>query len=300
MIYPIDNVGVYELDYKIRNKKDLVMTNINIFVGLCCILSVNAIANAGTSNISQIKPGYQWQGMYLGGSVGGAWGKSDFATDVGVFTLNTYFSSQANILSVNNSGSHSIYPNAFIGGIEAGNNWVSTNNMLYGLVLDFSSLHINDSYNANNVAYPKTYPAIYSMQTSIKTDWLFTARGRVGLISDRSWPMLYATGGLALTNLQVSNSFSDNATSRGFGQQTTTKNTKAGWTAGVGAELPVIQNVSLGVEYLYVDFGRVSTIGQVTNLGRFRTPFAGTNISPLNTSVNLRENLFKVIANYKF
>ena len=71
--------------------------------------------------------------------------------------------------------------------------------------------------------------------------------------------LIYATGGLAVANVEVS---IDNL---GFdGDNYSDSDTLTGWTAGAGVEYRLTENVSVGAEYLYVDLGTVETNYEIT------------------------------------
>jgi outer membrane immunogenic protein len=72
--------------------------------------------------------------------------------------------------------------------------------------------------------------------------WYGTLRGRLGYAADRFMP--YITGGLAYGKVE--------ANVPGFGSQS---ETQLGWTAGVGAEYALTNNISWKTEYLYMDLG---------------------------------------------
>ena len=75
------------------------------------------------------------------------------------------------------------------------------------------------------------------------------------------------------------------------------RDTRVGWTAGVGTEYAFGGGWSLKAEYLYVDLGRATATS--TNL----VTFAGTGLSPSNVythSVDLKSNIVRVGVNYKF
>ena len=74
-----------------------------------------------------------------------------------------------------------------------------------------------------------------------KTDnnWDATLRGRVGYAFNRV--LLYGTGGVAFGGLQNGGASSTNT----------------GWTAGVGVEAAVTQNVTARVEYRHTDLGNL-------------------------------------------
>ncbi len=73
-------------------------------------------------------------------------------------------------------------------------------------------------------------------------EWMGSVRGRVGYAFDNILP--YLTAGVAFANNDVSVG--------GFGSD---DNTHIGWTAGVGVEIGLTQNLSTSLEYRYTDFG---------------------------------------------
>ena len=151
--------------------------------------------------------------------LGGGFGNANLETTIGSPTGSPYFSSSADIASVSQSGANLLYPNSAIAGIQFGDNFVVSRLVMVGMVLDYGYFHLNETNSASNVAYPSS-SGNYSLQTSVTTNWLYTVRGRVGLMLPPSWPLLlYATGGLAVANLNVSNSFSDTTTYVGEGAQ---------------------------------------------------------------------------------
>lgn len=75
-----------------------------------------------------------------------------------------------------------------------------------------------------------------------EVEWLGSVRGRVGYAWDNILP--YVTGGVAFAHNEVS--------VPGFGSDS---QTHIGWTAGVGVEVGLTQNVSASLEYRYSDFG---------------------------------------------
>jgi opacity protein-like surface antigen len=236
-----------------------------------------------------------WKGSFISGHIGGAWGRSDMKTDVGVFSDESYFVSTANIDSVNQSGSSPLKSNAFVGGVGISNNWVF-HSIVYGLALDFSSFHIQGASNQVDVDYPTTQGVTYSLQTSVESNFLFTARGRLG-IAPVNWPFIYLTGGLALTKLYVANNFGDRLNILNVGGASN-NSVRSGWTLGSGVEVPLATNWILFSEYLYVDFGSFSVQSAISAIN---SGFDGERVSsPFITSSRLNANIFRVGLNYKF
>src|SRR4029077_20697936 len=96
-----------------------------------------------------------------------------------------------------------------------------------------------------------------------ETDWLLTARGRLGWTV--SHVLIYATGGLALTDMRVGNDYNDNLAGGADTERSTNNTLKAGWTVGGGLEMALDEHWSLKGEYLFVAFDDVSTTGIITS-----------------------------------
>jgi len=98
--------------------------------------------------------------------------------------------------------------------------------------------------------------------------WFGTVRGRLGYAADRFMP--YITGGLAFGKVE--------ANVPGIGSQS---DTRVGWTAGVGAEYALTQNMSWKTEYLYVDLGKFdcSSCGAPTPDVDFRSHIVRTGLN---------------------
>jgi outer membrane immunogenic protein len=122
-------------------------------------------------------------------------------------------------------------------------------------------------------------------------------RPRVGLVFDRL--LIYATGGLAVTEVTLSNNINILTSGVGAGSFIgSNSETRAGWTAGGGAEFAVGGNWRAKVEYLYADLGRVTTTSALTG---FATPFPPANGSAFTINASrLTANIVRVGLNYSF
>jgi len=176
-------------------------------------------------------PAYSWTGFYIGVNGGGAWGESryDF-TGVGTTTGN-----------FNISG-------GFVGG-TFGYNWQVTNWVL-GIEGDIDAADIKGSALCPNPSFT----------CAVKDEWLATVRGRLGFLVNPNW-LIYGTAGLAVGGFK--HAYTE--TRPGVATRATTdSDTRAGWTAGGGVEYAFTRQWSLGVEYLYMDFGTSSLNEPVT------------------------------------
>ena len=241
-----------------------------------------------------------WNGFYVGGYVGSAWSDASIRTDAGTYVPgSSYFTSTANIDSINQNGSGSINPDAFTGGVQIGAN-LKSGNWVFGLEADFGSFSLKGTRGATNFVYPSLPANTYTMHASIDADWLLTARARLGWAIQPNM-LIYVTGGLAMTNLRVSNSFSDDADSAGVGGGSHSQTMK-GWTIGGGAELALSRAWSIKAEYLYVDFGSL-TVRSSVGCGPAAT-FDCSSVPVLpnafSTSADLSAHIARVGLNYKF
>jgi outer membrane immunogenic protein len=130
-------------------------------------------------------------------------------------------------------------------------------------------------------------------------DWFATVRGRLGAtVAPNS--MMYLTGGLALAEIKTAGTLSGsnlsfdengNPVVTPVGVNFYDHRTRAGWTAGAGIEAHLGGNVTGKVEYLYLDFGRVSTAA--TN------PLNATPVT-VNLDSRVTDHIVRVGINYKF
>lgn len=139
----------------------------------------------------------------------------------------------------------------------------------------------------------------FTVGTAISTDWLFTARARLGW-TESNW-LVYATGGLAMSRVTIRNSYSDDFLSNGFQlalEGADRSSLKTGWTVGAGLEVALTQNWSLKAEYLYVNLGSVDLLGQF----HFHDPnSAGAGYTQgLGVSADLTAQVARFGVNFKF
>lgn len=164
-------------------------------------------------------PVYNWTGFYFGGNAG--WG---FAhnKDTGTFTGGLLGGATA-------TGSGDA--NGAVAGGQMGFNY-QVNALVVGVEGDFDWSGLSSNSSAGGVS-----------QTA-KIPWIATIRARAGVAADRLF--VYGTGGVAFIEL------SDNVTATGFGTLYSASSTNVGWTAGVGAEFALSQNLTVRAEYLFV------------------------------------------------
>lgn len=162
---------------------------------------------------------YNWTGLYIGGTVGYVWGRSQHC-DTSAFCTDTFD------------------VNGFAGGVTLGYNW-QVNNWVLGIETDFSGARAKGD--------TPTIPGVYGCgaECHTKLDWFGTVRGRVGPTFDNFFP--YLTGGFAYGRLYAD---------LGIPAVSSASGTKSGWTAGGGIEYALAaQHWSVKLEYLYFELG---------------------------------------------
>ena len=231
---------------------------------------------------------YNWTGWYVGLNAGGAFGRTDANTST-VFSPTGYFA-LSSVPAIGSAGAQRVNSSGLIVGGQVGYN-LQTNNIVWGIETDFQYFGLRGS-STGGAVYPCCAPTAFTVNSQFNTDWLFTARPRVGLAAN-NW-LFYVTGGVALANLKGNFTFTD--TFATANETASVSKVKAGWTVGAGAEYALLNRWSVKAEYLYVDLGSVSTTS--TNLTAF-TPAIAFPTNTFTHSVNLQSHIFRLGLNYK-
>jgi len=170
-------------------------------------------------------PMMSWTGFYVGAHLGGAWSDVEWAN----VTLTNE--------RVTNDGS------GFFGGAQMGYNQ-QIGNIIIGVETTLSGGSLSGNF--RSVVDPTQF-----YDTDINT--IVTVTGRLGVGGDQ-W-MLYAKGGWAGASVDV---VGRNPTSL---DRFSVDDWRSGWTVGTGFEIKVSRNISLGVEYSFIDLGSQSISG---------------------------------------
>ena len=175
-----------------------------------------------------------WTGFYIGLDAGGGIGngRSDFNV------AGVPFASATNSLS------------GAIGGGQVGYNW-QIGIAVAGVEADVQASSLNGNLTA---PCPFALCALpLSATYSQKAGWFGTARGRLGVAAN-GW-LIYATAGYAYARLDTDAL----ATAGPVSAAVSTHDNRNGWTAGGGIAVALAPGWSAKLEYLYLNFGKVST-----------------------------------------
>ena len=190
----------------------------------------------------------------------------------------TYYAAGGNVIP-------DLKPRGVIGGGQIGYNWTLTPSWIGGLVADFQGSGIKASQ--TNTVTPVALPVTSNQINSERIDWFGTVRAKLGY-AQNNW-LLYGTGGLAYGRVATSGgiAFPGIVTFNG-----SDNSTKVGWAAGAGLDYGLTSNWIVGVEYLYVDLGRVSYT-ETTQLAAVQT-------SSLTISNRAAAQIIRATLDYKF
>jgi outer membrane immunogenic protein len=278
-------------------KKILLGAAALIAIGAAPALAADLLTPTYTKAPPVAAPVDTWTGFYAGLNAGGDWGTSSDPTSTAFCTLATCYFNAPNVPGVNAAGAQSVNTSGFTGGIQGGYNWQS-GNFVAGFEADFEYFRSAGSSSVTAI-YPVNAPFSFNINSSVSTDWLFTARPRLGYAAN-GW-LFYGTGGLAVTQLRTNETFIDNCCilGGGFGVigSAPVSSVKAGWVVGAGIERKLADKWSLGVEYLYVNFGSISTTSANLTTYGYASNVSG---SVFSHSADLASNIVRLRLNKQF
>jgi high affinity Mn2+ porin len=186
----------------------------------------------------------EWTGLYVGAHMGFATGRSGWSA--------TQPSGAPNLSgSLDFTRAFDLFTGAgsYLGGLQAGYNYMVTSRILAGVEADISF--------PNTIAAGQdfTSPFIGAANYRDTVDMFGTVRGRLGY--DLNHWLFYTAGGLAWTYDQFTRTqLTDGPTgTTPAGTVETAFLGRIGWTAAAGIEAPIASGWTGKVEYLYAQFG---------------------------------------------
>lgn len=156
----------------------------------------------------------------------------------------------------------------FTGGGTFGYDYQGENNWVFGFEVDFGAMRTDETSSTGPIEYSCCPGTFFDITQRMRTDWLFTARPRIGYAVGNAMP--YFTVGVSLTDLDYTGFFTD--TFADALEAVRLEEKRAGWTVGGGLEYKVGKRWSLKGEYLYTDFGDDSVTTDTFSTGGVHVP----------------------------
>lgn len=213
-----------------------------------------------------------WTGCYIGGNVGGGWGRTQFTDFITVPGFDVGRDTGTGV----------------VGGGQIGCDY-RTANWVFGLQGMFDGSGVKGRLRPNGAGSAVNPVGFTANETlGFKTEWFATLTGRIGYLVQPQ-ALLYVKGGAAWAH----NTYSDDdpiLVPPYFGSGSATR---SGWTIGGGLEYAFQPNWSLFVEYNFIDLGsRHITIDYVTSNPAIVNPYG----------YDVKQNLQAVLLgiNYRF
>jgi outer membrane immunogenic protein len=202
-------------------------------ITLATALVVGIIGHAAAADVAEevviVDEGFNWSGVYVGAHAGYGWGDVDASYD-DPFDLFPPGQGEADYTA-----------DGGLLGVQAGYNW-QVSSLVLGVEADVSYLNLDETVDAG------FDEGTYGVNTySTEIDWLATVRGRVGYAMNRT--LLFATAGAAFAD--VRHIYAQES----FSYRAEVDETAAGYVLGAGIEHAFTDNVSVQLQYQFVDFG---------------------------------------------
>lgn len=240
------------------------------------------------STQAQAAPANVWSGAYVGVTVGRTWMNQHSPTTSAAFTSGATNFSAITIPFDDHKGS-------WAGGGQLGYNWQS-GNAVFGVEGDVIGRNLHGI--VNSPAGTGT-PFIPADTVEYQSKWEASLRGRLGYAWNTT--MVYATGGVAFTDMRVAGVYPTTVSggvtfpaSAGSDQKTLT-----GATVGAGIEHKINEHLSVGAEYRYTwSQHAIFNLGSVAGASITPTTFTNTTISS-NTRISHENNVMARV-NYSF
>jgi len=207
-----------------------------------------------------------WKGFFVGGNLGGAWGKNDWSDPFGPTPGDPGF------INVAGFGDN-IRSSGPLGGANLNFNW-QTRQWVYGIG---ANINIADIRGDGTL-----FSGLGGVNGQMVANYFGTIVGRVGKVFNHS--LFYVNGGAAMLNTEYT--VLGNTTALELGSESQT-NTTWGWTGGFGVEHALTDHWTSNVEYDYIHIPS-------------HVSFPSLNVISGNRfSVDQNMNVFKVGINYK-
>jgi high affinity Mn2+ porin len=202
------------------------------------------------TNIAEAEIG--WNGPYVGGHFGLAWGNSGWSSQ----STSSPFAASNGSLNFSNPYDFAKGTGSYAAGLHAGYNHVFPSRAMIGVETDVS--FPNEVTGSGLIPSPSVGQASYSEKVQVSG----TLRGRVGY-AHNNW-LIYGTGGLAWTYDQFTRTQLSGTPTGGTATSGTEESIisvpRVGTAVGGGVEVGLGSNWSARLEYLLTNYGKRSVV----------------------------------------
>src|SRR5581483_4128392 len=148
------------------------------------VASLGLVSAANAADMAVKAPVYKepprtalsnWSGFYGGFNAGAAVDPAHVQTSV----VGSGYFATADLSAIASAGNETFDTPGFTGGIQAGYNW-QMNSVVLGVETDFDYMGLKGSTSVTAPYSPPFAANSFTINQSVKTDWLFTLRPRLG------------------------------------------------------------------------------------------------------------------------
>jgi outer membrane immunogenic protein len=272
-----------------------------ILAGVWLLLAAGLAQAADMPLKAEPSPVFSWTGFYVGGDIGGAWGRSTTSSpltnDPGCFVTIFPCYDPGVVADINSHAAQSQSSASVLGGFEAGYN-LQLGYFVVGGETDigFTRLHGSSLASAPFTGFPvPAGGAAPSYFNYVESTWLFTARGRLGF-TPMADLLVYGTGGIAVADLRHQAQFIEGifpGTSLGTETAVASANV-TGAVYGGGLEWAWTNNWLVKAEYLHVNLGSVASAPSPVMM------FGAATGSVFTHNASLNADILRFGVDYKF
>lgn len=158
----------------------------------------------------------------------------------------------------------------------------------YGNVVAGFDVRLDTGFDQTRSATGITNGTITTKQ-KVSSDWTLSLLPRLGWAWENK--LIYATAGVAASQVSLATDFADSFNGRANHKST---KTLTGLVVGFGGEYALDKATSISFHYAYSDFGKVRNDTLVIS------PFVATNTSTLNSTADVRTHTLMVGYTYRF
>jgi outer membrane immunogenic protein len=196
-------------------------------------------------------------------------------------------------------GSQSGDLNGYLGGVQAGANFVMGNGFLLGAEASFSLAAISSKLNSNEDDWDigdGDGDENFDLVMEDKLENVGMAEVKLGYALDKF--AFYIKGGMALGELTSDlNMVGESPDDEDFTLENSVSSWRTGWTVGAGMDVMVANNTSVGLSYNYIDYGseHEASVGAAVDSDN-EDGLAGI----VEQDIELQQHMVKANLNYHF